>query len=90
MGLALQQINQEFEGVSSLSDLTYGLEEVPPGCRYLTLREVQGMDGCSHNWHYVEMREGRFPSPVKITQKAVRWPQVWIDKNLRARALGLR
>lgn len=35
--------------------------------------EVEERFGLSRSWIYCEMRAGRFPEPVRIGQRAVRW-----------------
>ena len=39
----------------------------------LRREEVEERFGVSRSWIYCEMRAGRFPEPVKIGKRAVRW-----------------
>lgn len=39
----------------------------------LRREEVESRLGVSRSWIYSEMRAGRFPEPVKISKRAVRW-----------------
>ena len=39
----------------------------------LRREEVEARLGVSRSWIYAEMRAGRFPEPVKISKRAVRW-----------------
>ena len=44
------------------------------GARQLLRREeVEERYGLSRSWIYSEMRAGRFPEPVRIGMRAVRW-----------------
>lgn len=52
--------------------------------------EVQRMTGLSCAGIYKMMRANRFPEPIKVTSRAVRWPKSEIDAWLadRPRATG--
>ena len=39
----------------------------------LRREEVEERFGVSRSWIYLEMRAGRFPEPVRIGKRAVRW-----------------
>ena len=39
----------------------------------LRREEVEERFGVSRSWIYCEMRAGRFPEPVRIGMRAVRW-----------------
>ena len=56
----------------------------------LTRRQVEARCGLSTSSIYRLMREGLFPEPIRIGQRAVRWPQSEIDEWLatRPRATG--
>ena len=43
------------------------------GRKLLRREEVEERYGVSRSWIYYEMRAGRFPLPVKIGMRAVRW-----------------
>ena len=42
--------------------------------------EVEERFGVSRSWIYGEMRAGRFPEPVKIGKRSVRWRVVDLDE----------
>ena len=42
--------------------------------------EVEERFGVSRSWIYCEMRAGRFPEPVKIGKRSVRWRVVDLDE----------
>ena len=46
----------------------------------LTRREVERRTGLSRSTLYRKMREGTFPVPLKISERAVRWR----DRDIRA------
>ncbi len=46
----------------------------------LTRREVERRTGLSRSTLYRKMREGTFPVPLKISERAVRWR----DSDIRA------
>ncbi len=52
----------------------------------VTRREVERLTGFSRPWIYAQMRSGRFPRPVRIGPKAVRWVlgdvQRWIEDRI--------
>ena len=60
--------------------------------RLLRREEVEARTGFSHNSLYRKMREGNFQLPVKVGEKAVRWPESEIQQWLadRPRATGDR
>ncbi|MDE0388356.1 MAG: AlpA family phage regulatory protein [Rhodospirillales bacterium] len=45
----------------------------------LRREEVEERFGVSRSWIYCEMRAGRFPEPVKIGKRAVRWRVADLD-----------
>ena len=53
--------------------------------RLLRRTEVEVRTGLSRTSIYRLMREGRFPEPLKIGSKAVRWPESEIADWLAAR-----
>ena len=53
--------------------------------RLLRRTEVEVRTGLSRTSIYRLMREGRFPEPLKIGSKAVRWPESEIADWLTAR-----
>ena len=46
----------------------------------LRREEVEQRFGVSRSWIYCEMRAGRFPEPVRIGKRAVRWKVVDLDE----------
>ncbi len=61
------------------------------GTRLLTLREVTGMTALSRSAVYAPMAESRFPKPIRIGSRAVRWfEQEVLDFIAQSSARGLR
>ena len=58
--------------------------------RLLRREEVESRVGLKRSSIYREMRAGRFPIPVKVGERAVRWPASEIEAWLagRPRASG--
>lgn len=56
--------------------------------RMLRRAEVEVATGLTRSTIYAEMRAGRFPEPVQVTARAVRWPaseiEAWLAKRPRA------
>ena len=50
--------------------------------------EVEERFGVSRSWIYCEMRAGRFPEPVKIGKRAVRWRVIDLDQWARDRPVA--
>ncbi|MCY4554903.1 MAG: AlpA family phage regulatory protein [Chloroflexi bacterium] len=50
--------------------------------------EVEERFGVSRSWIYCEMRAGRFPEPVKIGKRSVRWRVVDLDEWAAGRPLS--
>ena len=48
-------------------------EEARMATRLLTLRDVTGMTALSRSAVYALMAESRFPKPIRIGSRAVRW-----------------
>ena len=46
----------------------------------LRREEVEQRFGVSRSWIYCQMRAGRFPEPVRIGKRAVRWKVVDLDE----------
>ena len=57
------------------------------GDRLLTRREVQRQVGLSGSAIYQGVKAGRFPSPIRVTDRAVRWPEseiiAWLETRPR-------
>ena len=58
--------------------------------RLLNRAEVEAKTGLGRSTIYRLMRQGEFPTPIKIGPRAVRWPQSELDEFLaqRPRATG--
>ena len=46
----------------------------------LRRQDVERRFGVSRSWIYCEMRAGRFPEPIRIGKRAVRWKVVDLDE----------
>ena len=53
--------------------------------RLLTIKEVMAQCRIKTNTLYRLRKAGRFPQPVKISDRAVRWWQSEIDEYLKSR-----
>ena len=60
--------------------------------RLLTRREVEARCGLSRSSLYRLMRAGRFPEPIRVGVRAVRWPsseiETWLASRPRASGDG--
>ena len=58
--------------------------------RLLRREEVEERTGLSRSAIYRLMREDKFPAPIKVGSRAVRWPQSEINEFIaaRPRAMG--
>ena len=56
--------------------------------KLLRREEVEERFGVSRSWIYCEMRAGRFPEPVKIGKRAVRWRVSDLDEWAAGRPLA--
>ncbi len=54
----------------------------------LRREEVEARLAVSRSWIYSEMRAGRFPEPVKIGKRAVRWRVADLDEWAASRPLA--
>ena len=63
------------------------------GDRLLRREEVEERVGLGRSALYRMMRAGRFPAPLRISAKAVRWPeseiQAWIGRLPRSHGDGI-
>ena len=61
--------------------------------RLLTRHEVERRVGMGRSAIYRAMREGRFPEPLRVGPKSVRWPlseiEAWIAGLQRAHGDGI-
>ena len=53
-----------------------------PSDRLLRREEVEARCGIARTTIYRLMREGRFPEPLKVGERAVRWPESEITRWL--------
>ena len=58
----------------------------PPHLRYIRRHEVEKLTGLSRSTIYDLMGKGQFPRPVKLTGKAVGWPESAISEWLNSRS----
>ncbi len=58
------------------------------GRELLRREEVEERLGVSRSWIYAEMRAGRFPEPVKISKRAVRWRVADLDDWMSGRPVA--
>ena len=56
-----------------------------PPTRFLRLREVLERTGLSRSTIYVRLDQGRFPRPVSLGDRAVRWVEVEVDEWIAER-----
>ena len=61
------------------------IEKTSPPDRLLRRSEVEECCGLSRTTIYRLMRLGQFPIPIKISPRAVRWPQREIENWIAAR-----
>ena len=54
----------------------------------LRRRSVERMTGLSKSTLYRLIRQGRFPPPLRLTRKAVRWRRAEVDEWLSGRPRG--
>ncbi|MCY3727449.1 MAG: AlpA family phage regulatory protein [Nitrospira sp.] len=54
----------------------------------LTRREVERRTGLSRSTLYRKMREGTFPVPLKVSERAVRWRERDIRAYVESRSYG--
>ena len=59
-------------------------------CRLLTRQEVESLTGLGRSTIYRLMRLGKFPAPIRIGSRAVRWPASELQEFLQGcpRATG--
>ena len=51
----------------------------------LTRREVERLTGLSCSTIYRLMRAGKFPEPIRVGPRAVRWPQSEVENYVASR-----
>ena len=54
----------------------------------LNRKDIEQLTGLTHSTIYRLMRAGKFPTPLKIGERAVRWPEheikAWLEDRPRA------
>ncbi len=58
---------------------TNARQSLPPPARLLRLPAVKQRVGLSTSTIYAEIRAGRFPRPVKLSQRVACWPESTIE-----------
>jgi prophage regulatory protein len=56
--------------------------------RILRRPDVQDRTGLSRSGLYSAIKNGEFPAPVKLTTRAVGWPESFITKWIESRIQG--
>lgn len=56
--------------------------------RYIRRQEVESLTGLSRSTIYRMMDAGEFPRPIKLTRKAVAWPESAIAEWLASRPVA--
>lgn len=56
--------------------------------RYIRRQEVESLTGLSRSTLYRLMDAGEFPRPIKLTRKAVAWPESAIAEWLASRPVA--
>lgn len=56
--------------------------------RYIRRTEVEAMTGLGRSTIYKMIADGEFPKPIKLTRKAVAWPEDQIAEWLASRPLA--
>ena len=62
-----------------------GNESTKPAIRFLRVSEVQARTGLGRSTIYRWSAEGRFPRPVRLSGRAVRWVEAEVDEWVRKR-----
>jgi predicted DNA-binding transcriptional regulator AlpA len=44
-----------------------------------TMADVRARFGVSRSWVYSRLAEGRFPQPLRLSERAIRWPKSALD-----------
>ena len=57
-------------------------------CELLRREEVEKRYSVSRSWIYSQMRAGRFPEPIRISLRAVRWRVADLDKWAKERPVA--
>lgn len=60
----------------------------PPQTRFIRRPDVEALTGLSTSTIYKMMGEGQFPRPIRLTKKAVAWPEDQIINWLNSRPVA--
>ena len=59
-------------------------------CRLIRMKEVMHISGLSRTALYLSIKRKDFPAPVKLSARAVAWPQdevvAWVKSRVRSRS----
>ena len=75
------------QGVPGLH-LAHSTKPVTPRDRFLRLPDVEAVTGCKKSTIYKLMKEGKFPSCVRITARMAAWPESAVLQWVQARIAG--
>ena len=75
------------QGVPGLR-LAHTTKPVIPRDRLLRLPDVEAATGCKKSTIYKLMKEGKFPSCVRITARMAAWPESAVLQWVQARIAG--
>lgn len=53
--------------------------------KLICMRDVTEVTGFTRGWIYVLVREGKFPAPVKVGKRAIRWRQSEVSDWISSR-----
>lgn len=53
--------------------------------KLICMRDVTEATGFTRGWIYVLVREGKFPAPVKVGKRAIRWRQSEVSDWISSR-----
>lgn len=71
---------------ASAVHLAHSQKPVTPRDRLLRLPDVEALTGCKKSTIYKLMKEGRFPSSVRITDRASAWSEAavlqWVQQRI--------
>ena len=71
--------------------MVYDMKAQHESPRLLRATEVEKMVGFKRQWIHRLIKQDRFPQPIRIGPRAVRWRadeiEVWIDSKLRGHGL---
>ena len=68
--------------------VVHTVKPVVPRDRLLRLPDVEATTGCKKSTIYKLMKEGKFPSCVRITARMAAWPESAVLQWVQARIAG--